>query len=251
VNALYFDLDELKIMDPLGCGLKDIKERNIEACSPESLKTDPLRMFRAIRFASKLNFKISNSIQNDIKNVDEMLPLFDQKVSRRRIGTELDKMLSDRRGGIRAIELMTDLGVIDNYVTQLCNPSSSKQNVPDICFIKDTFTQNAHTLAKLLESSIGESDDKDIFKKMYYLCIFKVFENEPDVLSQALSEMQIPKNTKQFVIENLKKYPAIARNEAQDNVHKNEFLVTLAAVEKYLDNSLTVIDKKSVDAYQA
>jgi tRNA nucleotidyltransferase/poly(A) polymerase len=140
-------------------------------------------MFRAIRFASALNFKLSDSIQDEIKDTYVMQPLFDQKVSRRRIGTELDRMLQDRRGGLRAVELMTNLGVIDNYVTQLCNPSSTKTDVPDICFIKDTFTQDAHTLAKLLESSIGETDDQEIFTKMYHLCIFKVFENDPVALN--------------------------------------------------------------------
>lgn len=137
---------------------------------------------------------------------------------------------------------MTDLGVIDNYVTQLCNPSSSKSNVPDICFIKDTFTQDAHTLAKLLESTIGETDDKEIFKKMYHLCIFKVFEHEPEALNQALSECQIQKSTKKFVIDNLKKYPPIMKNELRDNSQISEFLTTLAAVERYLDNNVTIID---------
>ena len=45
-----------------------------------------------------------------------MQPLFDQKVKKQRVGRELDKMLSDRKVGLHAIELMTDLGVLDNYV---------------------------------------------------------------------------------------------------------------------------------------
>jgi hypothetical protein len=32
-----------------------------------------------------------------------------------------------------------------------------------------------------------------LFKNMYYLSIFKVFEDEPDILNAALSEMGISK----------------------------------------------------------
>lgn len=161
-------------------------------------------------------------------------------------------MLQDRRGGLRAVELMTDLGVIDNYVTQLCNPfrSSSKTEVPDICFIKDTFSQDAHTLAKLLETSIGETDDQEIFTKMYHLCIFKVFENDPVALNQALTECQIKKSTKNFVIENLNNYQNVMDKDKTDNSQISEFLTTLAAVDKYLTNSSMTVDKESAEKYQ-
>jgi hypothetical protein len=58
-------------------------------------------------------------------------------------------MLSDRKIGLHSIELMTDLGIIDNYVAEICNPHGKK--VPESCYIKDTFKQDALILARLLE----------------------------------------------------------------------------------------------------
>jgi tRNA nucleotidyltransferase/poly(A) polymerase len=92
---------------------------------------------RAVRFASTYNFKISNEIQNQIIAVHQMQPIFDEKVSKPRIGRELMTMFSDRKVGLHSIELMTDLGILDNYVAEICNPHKSE--VSEACFMKDTF----------------------------------------------------------------------------------------------------------------
>lgn len=75
--------------------------------------------------------------------------MFDEKVSKPRIGKELMNMLSDRKVGLHAIELMTDLGIIDNYVAEICSPHHEK--IPESCLVKDTFKQDALILARLLE----------------------------------------------------------------------------------------------------
>jgi hypothetical protein len=41
----------------------------------------------------------------------------------------------------------------------------------------------------LLEQNIGETKDPEIFEKMYFLCVFKVFEYEPEILKEVLDEM--------------------------------------------------------------
>jgi hypothetical protein len=42
---------------------------------------------------------------------------FDFKVvDKKRIGNELEKMFKDRKVGLKAIELMSDLGILKNYV---------------------------------------------------------------------------------------------------------------------------------------
>ena len=67
MNALYFDLEELKIMDPLGSGLEDIQNKMVELCSELAFCNDPLRILRAVRMSTQFNFKISNQIQDQIK----------------------------------------------------------------------------------------------------------------------------------------------------------------------------------------
>lgn len=71
-----------------------------------------------------------------------MQPIFDSMVSKQRIGQELDKIFSDRKQGLHSIELMTDLGIIDNYIVEICTEhktSKTSTKVPDACIIKDSF----------------------------------------------------------------------------------------------------------------
>jgi tRNA nucleotidyltransferase (CCA-adding enzyme) len=101
MNALYFQLDELKILDPLESGLKDIEQGEIKLCHPDAFFEDPLRILRAIRFSAAYNFKLSEFIKNDIIGSHILQPIFDYTVNKQRIGNELMKMLSDRKTGNR------------------------------------------------------------------------------------------------------------------------------------------------------
>jgi tRNA nucleotidyltransferase/poly(A) polymerase len=63
MNALYFDLEELKIVDPLGQGLEDIQNKMVSLCSQFAFVNDPLRILRAVRMSTQFDFKISDQIQ--------------------------------------------------------------------------------------------------------------------------------------------------------------------------------------------
>ena len=66
--------------------------------------------------------------------------MFDSKVSKDRVGDELNKMFQDKKGGIRALSLMTDLGILENYVTLMCTPDAEK--IPDYCFLIGKFMED-------------------------------------------------------------------------------------------------------------
>lgn len=68
-----------------------------------------------------------------------MRPLFDQKVSKDKVGEELNKMFHDKKGGIKALGMMTDLGILENYVTLMC--SADSEEVPDYCFLIGKFME--------------------------------------------------------------------------------------------------------------
>jgi hypothetical protein len=76
-----------------------------------------------------------------------MRPLFDQKVSKERVGAELNEMLGDKKRGIKALGMMTDLGILENYVTLMCQPDS--QEIPDYCFL----------IGKFMDDSVSVIDD--------------------------------------------------------------------------------------------
>lgn len=73
---------------------------------------DPLRVMRCIRFASRFNFKIAEDAQEAILDprIKEVLKT---KISKERIGAELDKMIDDGAGRSTAIRLLHDLHLYD------------------------------------------------------------------------------------------------------------------------------------------
>lgn len=90
-NALYKDLKTGKILDPTGKGLSDIKNKILRTpLSPEeTFKDDPLRMLRAIRFASRLKFKIHPDVLRAIKPIPEYTQL-----SMERVRDEFEKIIT-------------------------------------------------------------------------------------------------------------------------------------------------------------
>lgn len=93
MNALALSLQKEnfgELVDPFG-GLKDIESKIIRTpLTPDiTYSDDPLRMMRAIRFASQLNFVIEqNSFQSICKNAERI-----NIVSKERIADELNKII--------------------------------------------------------------------------------------------------------------------------------------------------------------
>ena len=97
INALALNLDEDnfgELLDPFN-GLEDLKEQIIRTpLDPDvTYSDDPLRMLRAIRFASQLHFKIEKKSLEAIRKNKNRIKI----ISRERIVEELNKiLLSDK-----------------------------------------------------------------------------------------------------------------------------------------------------------
>jgi poly(A) polymerase len=94
VNAMAIQLPSREFIDPYG-GLRDLARRVIRTPgTPESsFSDDPLRMFRAARFASQLQFNVDPTVVAAIRDMAERITI----VSAERVQDELSKLvLSDR-----------------------------------------------------------------------------------------------------------------------------------------------------------
>ena len=93
INTLAISLNKKtfgEFLDPFG-GIDDLKKKIIKTpLDPDTtFSDDPLRMMRAIRFASQLNFTIEEKTFNSIKENAERIKI----VSAERIVTELNKII--------------------------------------------------------------------------------------------------------------------------------------------------------------
>ncbi|NMP31823.1 polynucleotide adenylyltransferase PcnB [Thalassotalea sp. M1531] len=74
INALYYNVGDFKIYD-FANGVEDIKQRKIRLIGdPETrYREDPVRMLRAVRFATKLDMQISAETEKPIKQLASLL----------------------------------------------------------------------------------------------------------------------------------------------------------------------------------
>ncbi len=95
INSLFYNINTGYIEDYTSLGLQDIRDRVVRTPLPAltTLKDDPLRILRAIRFASRFDFTLSNDIIVSAMHPDVIVSL-GKKVSKERILQELQSMLS-------------------------------------------------------------------------------------------------------------------------------------------------------------
>jgi len=133
MNALFVDLENGNISDPTGHGLQDIQEKKISVTDPSAIdiifNDDPLRVLRAIKFASVLpNFTIDQQILEYVKSNPHLIAMkgteitwddeeFKPKLSSERIQEELTKILSSKNAP-QAMSTMKEMGIL-NHVIQL------------------------------------------------------------------------------------------------------------------------------------
>ncbi|KAI0719119.1 hypothetical protein C8T65DRAFT_636843 [Cerioporus squamosus] len=125
INALFYNVHSREVEDHTGKGLEDLRNGTIRTpLSPkETFTDDPLRVLRCIRFASRFGFMMVPELQEAAKDplIQEALRV---KISRERVGEELDKMMGGRNP-LLSIDLIESLSLY-----------SSVFHVPDTMGIK-------------------------------------------------------------------------------------------------------------------
>ncbi len=118
INAMAISLNKDnygELLDPFN-GMKDIKDKIIRTpLDPlETFSDDPLRMLRAIRFATQLQFKIENNTFTAIKeNIDRL-----DILSFERINNELNKILLSQKPSTGFI-LLEESNMLEHILPEL------------------------------------------------------------------------------------------------------------------------------------
>ncbi|RDX56319.1 hypothetical protein OH76DRAFT_1414683 [Lentinus brumalis] len=134
INALFYNVHSREVEDHTGKGLDDLRSGIVRTPLPpkETFTDDPLRVLRCLRFASRFGFTMVPELQEAAKDplIQDALRV---KISRERVGEELDKMMGGRNP-LLSIDMIESLSLYpsvfyipDNMGIKLSGtPDSSK-----------------------------------------------------------------------------------------------------------------------------
>jgi len=107
VNALATALDAPDQVVDSGSGLQDLRDRRLRACSPHSMRDDPVRSLRGVRLALELDLSMESSTKSQIRQAGPQL----SRVAAERIRDEFMLMLKPALAG-RSIRLLERLELL-------------------------------------------------------------------------------------------------------------------------------------------
>jgi poly(A) polymerase len=117
VNSMALELtgEEPEFIDPFG-GLQDLTKKVLRtpASAGQSFSDDPLRMMRAARFASQLNFEIDSEVTTAMTSMASRISI----ISAERVRDEFIKMLMSENPRL-GITILVDTGLADLVLPEI------------------------------------------------------------------------------------------------------------------------------------
>ncbi len=152
VNAMAIGLSKSNfgmLIDPFD-GIADLRGKIIRTPTDPhvTFSDDPLRMMRAVRFATQLGFKIEAKAMEAMKEMHHRLKI----VSAERITTELNKIIEADKPSV-GFKLLFDTGLLGEFFPEMVALQGAEER--DGIGHKDNFY---HTL-EVLDNVAGQSDN--------------------------------------------------------------------------------------------
>ncbi|KAG7391406.1 CCA tRNA nucleotidyltransferase, mitochondrial [Phytophthora pseudosyringae] len=141
INSLFYNLATKQVEDYTGRGIEDLMQGRL--CTPLEPRVtfldDPLRVLRAVRFASRFNCTLEDDL-GAAAQLEEVRVALVRKVSRERVGKELSGMLTGSAAHPeRALRLLHDLRLCESVFlpsallekTPVCRPDGQVEKVDE------------------------------------------------------------------------------------------------------------------------
>src|SRR5690606_29674204 len=212
INALALNLDKEKfgnLLDPFN-GLKDLEKKIIRTpLNPDiTYSDDPLRMLRAIRFATQLGFKIENESLKAIERNKDRITI----ITKERIVVELNKILESNKPSTGFL-LLEKTGLLDHILPELTalkgidevEGQRHKDNLYHTLEVVDNIAKNTNNLwlhwAALLHD-IGKAPTKKFSKKVGWTFHGHEFEGSKMVY-RLFKRLRLPLNDKMKFVQKM------------------------------------------------
>jgi tRNA nucleotidyltransferase (CCA-adding enzyme) len=115
-NALAADVLSGKVYDEFG-GLRDLEDGLLRVTDAERFQDDPLRVWRAVQFAARMNLKAEPGTE---KLLGEMVARGDLlELPRERVSEELSKLLLKSERPSVGLEMAHELGLLERHMPEL------------------------------------------------------------------------------------------------------------------------------------
>ena len=212
INTLAISLSESdygQLIDPFN-GLKDLKDKCIKTpLEPDiTYSDDPLRMLRAIRFASQLNFKIQKASLDAITKNANRIGI----ITNERIVDEINKILQCPKPSI-GFHLMEKTGLLKLIIPELTalkgideiEGQKHKDNFFHTLEVVDNISQHSDNLWlrwAALFHDIGKAPTKKFSKKIGWTFHGHEFEGSKMVY-QLFKRLKMPLNDKMKFVQKM------------------------------------------------